>query len=154
MNIFTARFKKYLTSQKLVGKKLSANSIKNYLSDVRHFFRWLEENKKRKTSITIADFTPVSFQAYKNSLSRQHIPDTTLCRRLASLRKFGQFLVQANFLGTDPAAKLTNPKAKHLDPELLQQFKTYLKSQKLAKTTIKNYLADIKQFTQWSHNKS
>lgn len=153
MDVFTAQFKKYLAAQKRGNKKLAANSIKNYVSDLRDFLRWLKKTQTKKYALTIASFKSENFQAYKQTLFRQQTPTATLRRRLASLRKFGRFLVSANFVGTDPTVKLTNPPAKHLDPELIKQFRRYLQSQKLSRTTIRTYLADIKQFTQWTENK-
>lgn len=148
MDVFTAQFKKYLKTPRLVGKKLSANSVKNYMADLRAFFRWLKSATNHQ--LTIKDLTPQAFQAYCNRLTQKNTPASTLRRRLATLRKFGQFLVKENYLGKSPLGGLKNPTPTPQVHQILKQFKRYLKSTKLSKSTVKNYMADVSQFCQWA----
>ena len=152
------KFKNFLASQ-----KLSPTTQKNYLTDVRCFWRWYWITLKRESR---ADSPPkqnlffkvnnwFSFSvlwAFKESLIAAGASPATINRRLSGLKKFGDFLVDSGWLRENPAQKVGRVKLKKEDKwkKILNWFKQDLKNQGRSKTTIKNYLGDVRQFLRWA----
>ena len=156
-------FKKFLQAE-----KISSGSTRSYLSDVRHFFAWLTLFLKsnRILSNTFPSFPSLDalnflnskiIGSYKNYLLTNNIPITTINRRFSALRKFGAFcqsqlLLQENYFDTLKTILENKP-----FPEErfhLGEFRTQLWKNNATKSTIKNYLADIKQFVVWLEKNS
>jgi site-specific recombinase XerD len=68
---------------------------------------------------------------------------------LSSLRRFTAFLAAAKLLPTDPGQQLKNLTSTTFD-SILDQFQTFLKSENLTPSTIKNYLSDVKNYLIWA----
>jgi len=153
------RFKLYLIDTKGVNN----TTVKNYLSDCRHFFSWLTlklaaENKIfLKKDHFLANFeqgveflTSQRFEEYKNYLLANNIAKSTINRRLATLRVFCQFCHNSGLLEQNPARNLTNlPVSQSTEKkiqDLVSKFGSWLKEQKQSKNTIKNYTADVQQY--------
>ncbi len=101
-----AEFKKYLLSG---NKSLTKITIKNYLSDLRHFFGWFI--RKFKNIQIPEDFKKIDekiIEEYKNYLIVNGLPLKTINRRLSTLRKFGSFCISQNWLSLNPAKKINN----------------------------------------------
>jgi len=110
-----------------------------------------QPNQTRQTnqnSIKPNQITPNKCQAYKNFL-QENTPPATANRRLSSLRRLTAFLVATKQLSVDPTHSLNNLQNTTF-PTLLNQFETYLKSQNLTPSTIKNYLSDLKNYLLWA----
>ena len=107
-----------------------------------------QANQTNQNPIKPSQITPNKCQAYKNFL-QENTPPATANRRLSSLRRFTTFLVTTKQLSTDPTQSLSNLKNTTFST-LLNQFETYLKSQNLTPSTIKNYLSDIKNYLLWA----
>jgi integrase/recombinase XerC len=135
------KFKKYLKN-----KDLSDITIKNYLSDLRHFLNW-----SAKTGKSFLD--QKSYFNYKNHLQKQHTTAKSINRYLSTLRKFGRFLKESSNLDKNPAINLenldTNPQKKKPDLKILNDFKRSLENQDLSEVTIKNYMSDVRQFLEF-----
>jgi len=85
-----ASFSDYLSAG---NRNLAATSIKNYLSDFKHFLGWIRANSAEtdlgeSINLTINE---ESLRKYLQYLSSQELPIKTLSRRLSTLRKFIQF---------------------------------------------------------------
>ena len=80
-----------LFSSFLIESGLSAVSIKNYLSDLRNFFRFLDLEKVNDYSKV---FQNISKYINRYSLQQKTLltPSATINRRLASIRRFSTFL--------------------------------------------------------------
>lgn len=119
---FEASFKNFLASG-----NVKPITIKNYLSDLRHFFGWLifklktsSEDKStfdKKNQNSKIEEKPESFlnlitealiKEYKNYLYENKIPLKTINRRLSTLRKFFSFCVAQGWLKENPAKKISN----------------------------------------------
>jgi len=151
MTNYSAQFQTYLKD-----KKLSEISIKNYVSDLRHFLTWSAKNN-------FNDFKPSVFSTYKSYLTDSKTPSKTINRYLSSLRKFGQFLKEEKMLMINPAEDLENIKSIKtglnqvkrpvlLEEDMLGRFGEMLKKERLSQATIKNYLSDINQFLEFLKN--
>ena len=141
-------FKLYLSTT----RGLTARTVKNYLSDFRHFWSWLilaTRTIKPQKKI-IAKITPLLLFRYKSYLLTNNIAKSTVKRRLATVRIFCQFCLDQRWLKQNPALRLENPPSANAREKeihrLLSQFGAYLKKQRASKNTIKNYVADVRQY--------
>lgn len=143
---FPQLFKNYL-----LRIKLSPASIANYVADVNKFLQWSEENASYKSP-------DQQFLSYLQSLTEKGIKSASLKRYRSSLKIYGRFLSESGFLKSNPAQNLetinlATPSAKADDSlKLLDKFEKSLLKENLTKSTIVNYISDIKQFINWLHN--
>ncbi|MDO9027435.1 MAG: site-specific integrase [Candidatus Roizmanbacteria bacterium] len=147
-----APFKEYLSA---VNHK--PVSIKNYLSDIRHFFGWLilyfkSNNVRVESETTITQFiTPNVISEYKSYLSENNIPHKTTNRRLSTVRKFCSFCISQGWLKENPGKKIGNVRVVRDIGEinsirLFEQFSQDLEKQNLNQNIINNYLEDVREF--------
>jgi site-specific recombinase XerD len=100
-------------------------------------------------------FEPNYLAKYKNYLVQNQLPISTVNRRLSTLRTFGGFCLSQAWITENPAKKLTNvslgPKTEdgRQKTEVLEGFRKHLEGEKASPMTIKNYLADIRNFLTW-----
>lgn len=147
MQPLTAQFKHYLVSQ-----KLSAATLKNYVSDIRQFLAWLA-GELQETVIEPVHLTASVFQNYGRWLNdpANRIHPATAERYLSSLKRFGSFLENAKLTDANPAADL---KPAAIDPTLdqvINEFKRELIHQKLSGSTVKNYVSDVHHYLLWAN---
>jgi site-specific recombinase XerD len=155
---FEASFKNYL----LAGN-VKPITIKNYLSDLRHFFGWLifklkvknqELNPALREGREKIENNPINFlnlitpeiiDDYKTYLYENKIPLKTINRRLSTLRKFFSFCINQGWLKENPARKISNIKKNKIE-EILNQYKQNLVKENFDTKTINSYLEDIREF--------
>jgi len=162
-----ASFLKYLNS----GNKIpSVVSVKNYLSDLRHFFGWFlfrlkasQEyaelvNKSEFPELISNAFDSIVVAQYRAYLEDNKIPMQTSNRRLSTLRKLARFFVSQRWISSNPTGNLRNITEKSTtedkkyyirkesDGLILDEYKKALQSQKLKDSQIGNILKDIKEF--------
>ncbi len=146
--------------QHLEHKKAKPVTVKNYLSDLRHFLGWTELelaaqshnplSLRSKNTIPISKISPALLQRYKTYLLANKIAKSTVNRRLATVRQFCQFCYDNGLSRQNPAQNLTNFAPRNSrDKEihdLASQFGAWLKNQGASRNTIKNYTADVRQY--------
>lgn len=103
-----APFREYL-----IAGNQKAISIKNYLSDIRHFFGWFILFLKSKKIIAENDdvtkfINTEAIQAYKSYLNEEQSPYKTINRRLSTLRKFCSFCISQGWVIENEAKKIHN----------------------------------------------
>ncbi len=135
-----ASFKKYLLAgiensridtkneeiHELTRKGLTSISIKNYVSDLRHFFGWLtftlqaqqnsETNRQNVRVDSRSDsrnfvssiLTSTVISTYKSYLLENNIPHKTINRRLSTIRKFCSFCISQGWIKENPAKRVSN----------------------------------------------
>lgn len=161
------KFKNWLIAGNLISSgiakkktsQLTQNTIKNYLSDIRHFLGWLifklqAQNLKLKIekNFPLAVLNQVSInliEEYKSYLVENKIPIKTTNRRLSTLRKFFSFCIDQGWLKENPAKEVKNinpEKPKNQIEDLLDEFKKDLQKENLEEKTIKSYLTTIGEF--------
>jgi len=140
-----ATFSKYLAAE-----NYSRISIKNYLSDLRHFTGWVI-NKLRATSyeLRVENIHSDVIETYKSYLSDNQTPNKTINRRLSTLRKFFSFCINQSWITDNPARNIENIGNKPKLPLQLTQFKTYLISKGVKKPIIAKYLNNLEEFYQF-----
>ena len=130
----------------LAASSTAVGTIKNYASDISHFFSFLSSGSQYVSPLTLPFIlTPSFLLQYKNHLSSS--PLATANRRLSSLRKFCQFAIASGVVASIDLSQLTNiSPAISPSPEqkLLTKFKTHLQSQGASSNTIKNYTSDVR----------
>ncbi|PIP62349.1 hypothetical protein COW98_04530 [Candidatus Roizmanbacteria bacterium CG22_combo_CG10-13_8_21_14_all_35_9] len=156
---------------------LNPVSIKNYLSDFRHFCGWLNSDSRglkadfhgsdsRKSTqcesaLVSAEILPL-IQAispniisdYKNYLNSNNIPPKTINRRLSTLRKFGIFCISQGWMKENPFKKISNVQIQNpnqiqnSNESILEQYKEFLSQQNLNRQNINNLIADVEEFYQ------
>lgn len=150
-----SKFQEYLENQ---PQRPSAVTVKNYVSDIRHFIKWYETSFHK--DFYAEDLTPEVVELYTKSYGSTMSPegfevvDTALAskslkRHLSTLRKFSIFLLSEDII---PAALIEVVKPEPIeDVWQIEAFKRYLAENNAADLTIKNYVNDVIGFTKWAH---
>ena len=145
---FEASFKKFL-----LAENVSPITLKNYLSDLRHFLGWTILKIKAQNKKNFENLSPLEFlnqideslvEEYKNYLVVNAIPAKTINRRLSTLRKFFSFCISQGWLKENPAKKIQNLKLK-ID-SIISSFALSLEKENLDQKTIKSYLEVVQEF--------
>lgn len=97
----------------LVAENKNVVSIKNYLSDLRHFFGWFSLYLKSKQIDSVLPnniqfLTVQMIEEYKSYLIVNKIPNQTINRRFSTIRKFCSFCISQGWLKTNPAKQIKN----------------------------------------------
>lgn len=135
-----------------LGQKTSQVTVKNYLTDLRHFIKWFESEYDKPFDPLLIDkqILDAYWQAYLSPTDNSiPLSASTLERHLSSLRKFFQFLKTERYINQSPFQKQTNNVLKNQDKWLTKEFKNSLILDKASRLTIKNYIIDLKQFISW-----
>lgn len=110
-------FKSQLLSEK---KKVSPITLKNYLSDIRHFIQWFERTTGRTISPT--DISEDTIQLYKQTqggaikygVVQEGISLRSINRHISSIRKLSTMLVKEKVIEANPF--LLQPTTYNLQP--------------------------------------
>lgn len=160
LTLLLTNFKQHLATQ-----KLSAVSIKNYVSDVRQFLGWLHTHLPHTT---IQELSSDICNQYLSSLhssphpanhtvatKKMPIPKparSTTNRKQASLRQFSAFL-HHTIATPDWGQELVNLPEDPIE-YLINSFRSYLTKKRHAKKTVTNYLSDIRHYLEWATEKN
>lgn len=141
--------------------KISKTSIKHYRSDLSHFMSWVFL-KIKTLGILAEEFNQAIpflsndlIKEYKSFLILNKVALKTINRRLSTLRHFSKYLVLNDILQFDFMEDITNVQnieSKLFENNLTKEFSRFLDSQKVSRSTSKNYIADINQFISWLNN--
>ena len=148
-------FKRQLASTTGTSSK---NTIKNYVSDVRHFISWFEA--VTGSMFEASSITPDVIFLYQNSMggllldgqlqSNSQLSASSMKRHLSSIRKFFTVLEGENIVRENPFKKIvTEESVEPTDYWHLKSFRDYLMMGNASKITVKNYLSDISGFARW-----
>lgn len=108
--LLNSEFSSYLISQ-----RSSEVTQKNYIADLRNFFRWLldavetgvfhlrENSEKPLQAINVE-----AIEQYKRSQTTTHTPTATINRRLSALRMFFQLAQMQNWVTENPMLTIRN----------------------------------------------
>jgi site-specific recombinase XerD len=153
----TQKFLKYLND---LG--ISANSHKNYRSDISHFSGWFLLTIQ-KWGVVTSEFSEAipfinqkSAAEYKHFLIKNKVADKTVNRRLSTLRHLSRFLTATQILDFDfmnGVSNISSITVADTSP-LLPQFEKFLSKEKASNNTIRNYVNDVKQFLAWLESKT
>ena len=151
---FELDFKHYLTAV----KKLKAVSVKNYLSDFRFFYSWVNAHAQSlriseehpSNADFFAQFTPDLIASYKSYLENEGLPQKTVNRRLSATRAFFAFTINQGWIEANPARTVKNvKKSDHSlsqSPEIVVDFAQDLTTQGLSTEHAQQAANDIEEF--------
>lgn len=131
----------------------SEKTRKIYKTDTKHFLHWVisvATSSFHTIPMThkklISLITPKLIREYKHSLETNSIPMATTNRRLSGVQSFLNFCQTQGWIEGNPAIGL---KATLAPQGLLKLFHQDLSREGAARSTIKNYLSDVRQFLDW-----
>lgn len=138
---YRQEFKQYL-----VAEKKSVSTIRNYLSDLRYFFGWLNVNIG---ALRLNQIKNETIEAYRKSLIEDKAPKKTINRRLSTLRLFFKFCISQDWIKENPAKKIANFNGqKDSLKELSRQFLLSLEKKKIKEKDRSAFQQDIQEFSQ------
>ncbi len=142
-------FHQYLESQ---PKGTSPVTVKNYISDIRHFINWYETSFHKE--FEPQDLDPEIVTLYRkthgaviedNQVMNNGLSAKSLKRHLSTLRRFSSFLMEHKLRSTP----LLSVNQTTLPPDIWEVagFRSNLEENNSSYLTIKNYINDIQHFT-------
>ena len=94
------------------GRGASPHTIKNYGTDLREFFAFLNGKD-------LAEVDPLFIRSFLSYLKSHGASKATLSRKLAALRSFFKYLSRENHLKTNPVLGISTPKRDKKLPQFL-----------------------------------
>lgn len=138
--------------------RISGKTLRNYRADLLHFTNWSTKHLcsqgifANSLDEILPHFSGQLVANYKGYHLETRVPESTINRRLSTLRNFGRFLDRSG-KASNPTGLISNVKIEMTWEEhssfLLTEFEGHLKKEKVSKATLKNYLSDVKQFLAW-----
>jgi site-specific recombinase XerD len=104
---------RYLTDLK-GGRNLSDYTLRNYASDLRHYFGWLDENGVGLTAIVRS-----RFRSYIAGLQAAGVAQASVSRRVSTVKSFYRWLRLTGAMRDDPLALVQGPKQARRLPHVL-----------------------------------
>ncbi len=101
----------------IIEKNRSDNTIRSYQTDIELLFEFL-------TSRGLSSFKEIQTDFIKEwivSLKKNNISNTTISRRISSIKVFFNFLVKNNLIEINPTLKIIAPKLNKVLPNILGQ---------------------------------
>lgn len=90
--------------EKMVAEDFSNNSIKNYISDIKNFYKWYMEIDSTQN---LKNITHYHLNAYKDYLiHNQRKKVSSINRAIQGLRNFFQFITSSKYLKNNPVSKI------------------------------------------------
>jgi len=126
----------------------SANTIKNYVSDLSTFVDFLEKQNQYFSILTLPFILNNQFLSnYKNWLKDRN-PLVTNNRRLSALRKFINFAIKSELVSASYTGKVINFELATIQNPVtdIEKFQKFLVTEQSSANTIKNYISDIKYY--------
>ena len=155
-------------------KEMADVSVKNYLSDFRHFAGWLVNSDShrlkadlhgldlRKSASESVEIVPTQLESiltltvindYKNYLATNNLPHKTINRRLSTIRKFCSFCISQGWMKENPAKRVFNvlpsrasETSRGTHEDILKVFRQDLLKENLDSKTVNSYLSDVREF--------
>jgi site-specific recombinase XerD len=144
---FEASFRIYLLSG-----NVSSVTLKNYLSDLRHFAGWLTTVQKHCTSFDnleeLKAIPPSMVESYCAYLIEAGVPTATVNRRLSTLRKFFSFCISQGWIDQNPAKHMSNISkgvTSLSQPLLVKNYRDFLLNKGLNSNDIDILVTDVNE---------
>jgi site-specific recombinase XerD len=104
----------------MLSEDISYNSIRNYISDIRNFYKWYQEID---FSEDLNKMTFYHLNAYKDHMiGNKRKKTSSINRSIQSLKNFCQFLIKRKLIKTNPAEKIRFLKStKRMQPQALSK---------------------------------
>jgi len=142
----------------LITQKASEKTIKNYVADVKQFFKWLTGSIEAEiisfatnTTKPLAVITVNIIEQFVQSMIAQMIPTATINRRLSSMRTFFQFATVYDLIDENPMLTIRNisKTIESTSAQTLDDVLALYKKDPLEQPVSDEDLADITEFFDW-----
>ncbi|MCP9455680.1 MAG: tyrosine recombinase XerC [Nitrospira sp.] len=100
-------------------RNASAETVRNYSSDLRQLLAFLRKSGEGGRPITAACITTDDVRRYLHWLDRNGEKASSLARKLASIRSFYRFLIGRGLVSANPAEDIRSPKLPKPLPRVL-----------------------------------
>ncbi|MFA6005804.1 MAG: hypothetical protein WC775_04960 [Patescibacteria group bacterium] len=152
-NLYNFEFK---FADYLQAKKYGQVTVKSYISDLHLFLEWLAQvidMQSIRLSVSpelavVQLMTVPTLHGYFSDLIARKAPNKTVLRRLSGLQLFCTFCIDQQWITVNPIKELRKalyPARQNNPFSVMSEFKTFLQSEHTSTSTIKNYLADIRE---------
>jgi integrase/recombinase XerC len=108
-------FETYLTTE----RNVSEHTRIAYISDIREFASFLQQNNFIKDADAISSIEPETIRAYLGHLFRQKVKKVTVNRKISSLRAFYKYLLRNGQIKNNPATLIRTSKTEKYVPTFL-----------------------------------
>ena len=119
MNQYIDQFKKYLK----VEKNVSVHTLRNYSVDIEQFQRFLKDTNlcpaEDETAIDIKKIDNVVIRTFLGSLHKKENCNSSIARKLSTLRTFFKYLCREGYIKKNPARVVATPKQAKKLPSFL-----------------------------------
>lgn len=105
-------------SNYLAGKNAPRTTIRAYTDDLKQFTKWLASETGEEK---VQRIDKLDIEGYLSYLGRQKLTGITRRRKLQSLRKFFNCMIDLEYLEKNPAAKVSPPNGEKRNPTILYQ---------------------------------
>jgi site-specific recombinase XerD len=96
------------------GRNLSDFTLRNYATDLRHYFAWLDENDVGLTAIVRS-----RFRSYIAEMQEAGVAQGSVSRRVSTVKSFYRWLRLTGHMRDDPLALVHGPKQARRLPHVL-----------------------------------
>ena len=120
----------------IIEKNLTKPTIESYKNDLKSFYDFLKKNNFNLFSCTYDDIV-----LWIELLKKQSFEQTTIARKISTVRQFFNFLFFERLINTNPATNITAPKKKQALPRFLgeEDIKKILNYLYVNKDSFKNF---------------
>jgi len=102
-------------------KQYSPQTIRNYLSDVKEFVKYAEDENEIAALEEIKNVNSALIRIYLGHLIKRGLSKKSIARKLASLRTFFRFIFKLGLRNDNPAKGITTPKIEKRLPTFLEE---------------------------------
>jgi len=150
----------------LTEQGASEKTRNNYRSDLRHFLAWITLTiASRRLPMPsshqelLGSISPDLLQNYKFYLVKNNVSAATINRRLSTIRMFFRCCLSYGWTANNPTVTMSNivntihPQNNPMN-QILSHWKKDLEQEGASKSTIKNYVIDVRKFLEFVEKKS
>lgn len=101
----------------LISGNVSPATLKNYLSDFRHFLGFMTI-KSLISDDFFSSLNERNIKEYLDFIKNSNLPSKTINRKLSTLRKFSSFCLENNFIQANPTQKISNVKEDYFEKKI------------------------------------
>ena len=98
------------------GRNLSQFTLRNYRTDLRHYFAWLEE-----VGVSLTGIVRPRFRSYLAEMQEGGVAQASVTRRVSTVKGFYRWLRLVGEMRDDPLALVSGPKQARRLPHVLTQ---------------------------------
>lgn len=111
----TGKFESHLS----VERGVSANTVRAYVTDLSQFAEYLEQ--KTGSAPNVSEIGLVDVRGFLRAQVKRGLTDTSMLRKISSLRAFFAFLLRRKIIVVDPTIHLARPRKRRRIPPVISE---------------------------------